>query len=126
MPNLAHLLAEAAELAPEWCEKFEGPNLDRGYHINPSDDYGVFLYEGDEIDDPDRALILFAVLKECERRGIEANLRSYTTLNGERMYLLELGDLTQDIISGDLTNDPAEASLSAFVSLLRLSREEVG
>lgn len=99
------LLHRAAELAPDWCEFFDHPQCGPLYYLGKS---GGSVYRDAELDDDDRALILYAVLTECERRGLEVD------------GTIVPGNCTVSVAGGPQQYHPevATAALSAFVAYL--------
>lgn len=105
MPDLNQLLHRAAELAPEWCDD----SVQRGVLIG---DTGYRVGIGGVFTEQDRALILFAVLKECERRGLTFSIRTILDQRLQIAYVVSING--RDVGGDDLTT----AALSAFVSYL--------
>ena len=112
--TIDQLLPRAAELAPEWCKP-----LDYGQYSLVVGDR-VWLLP-DETYEKTSALILFAVLQECERRGYSGSLRWYPHKDGSSYSLyLEKNQPASAPFSGPVASDPATACLSALVSLLEM------
>jgi hypothetical protein len=120
--TLSDLLSKAADLAPEWCEKRR-------------EQYGLIRYDAYYLgglcihaEDPDAtsALTLFAVLKECERRGRNFGI----SFDGAKsVYMAHVfPDQPEDEMAGWVAitrtdPNPAVAALSAFVALLQAEAE---
>lgn len=117
MPDLQSLLPRAASLAPEWCEYIIPGHPEATRYLLNS--VGHFVYPELTITDSDRALILYAVLRECERRGLGFGVSC--TDGAWNGYIFP--EPPQDpmepwvaIYKND--SDPAVAILSAFVAYL--------
>jgi hypothetical protein len=113
--TLSDLLSRATELAPEWCQK-QGSL----WFLGPSE-FDYFTLDSD-LNDEDRAKIVYVVLRECERRGLNHGYE-YEASGPDKVYQYFFRIHGPSAESIEYASDPAVAALSAFVALLEAGQE---
>jgi hypothetical protein len=114
--TIESLLSRAAELAPEWCEI--SPNA---IYVGTSPDW--FMLDLTPTND-NRARILYAVLQECERRGLRFGVSCTDGAWSGYIFPEPPQDPMEPWVAmHENDSDPAVAILSAFVALLEAEQE---
>jgi hypothetical protein len=116
MTHLHELLQRARKLLPDMFGTFVEAKRRDGtvvieFYLKPMD--ATVTFTNGKTSDHDRAIIMYTVLKECDRLGMEvAELRLRTRDPGHSRWFADIdGGVAWEA-------DPAAAVLRAFVSLL--------